>query len=152
LSEGRRGPEGRRILRRLVVLACPPDPGLPDLTDRVVAEFDLHVAQLPGFARRTMGPALRLFDQAARLRNGGRRFVRLDPARADAHLARVLYGRTSPVATVIRLVKSLVVMAYYELPEVKEQLGYDPAPYVADVTARRLARYGAEIRAAEADP
>jgi hypothetical protein len=42
-------------------------------------------------------------------------------------------------------------MAYYELPEVKAQLGYDPASYVKEVTARRLARHGAEIRAAEAE-
>ena len=154
-------PVGRaatRILRRLVALACPPatdrpDPtDGPDLTDRTLAEFELHLAHLPGVARRVMGPALLVFDQAARVRHGGRRFVRLDDARADAYLARVLYGRTGPVATVVRLVKGLVVMAHYELPEVKRRLGYAPEEYVEQVKARRLARYGEEIRAAEADP
>jgi len=145
----------RRILWRLAALACPPDPDrpdMPDLTDRTVAEFERHVAHLPGVARRVMGPALLAFDQAARVRHGGRRFVRLDDARADAYLTRVLYGRTGPIATVVRLVKGLVVMAHYELPEVKEALGYSPESYVKEVTARRLARYGEEIRAAEADP
>ena len=38
-------------------------------------------------------------------------------------------------------------MCYYELPEVKEQLGYRPDPYIAAVSRRRLASYGAQIRA-----
>lgn len=41
-------------------------------------------------------------------------------------------------------------MCYYELPEVKEQLGYRPDPYIAKVSKRRLASYGAQIRAGEA--
>jgi hypothetical protein len=98
-----------------------------------------------------VGPTLRLFDQAARLypSSRGRPFTRLDDARADGYLRRVLYGRGGPVAAVLRLVKSVVVLCYYELPEVKARLGYDPDAYVAEVAARRLARYGAEIRAAE---
>jgi hypothetical protein len=43
-----------------------------------------------------------------------------------------------------------VVMCYYELPEVKEQLGYRPDAYIAAVSRRRLDRYGPEIRAGEA--
>jgi hypothetical protein len=63
----------------------------------------------------------------------------------------VLYGRTGPLATAVRLVKGLVVMCYYELPEVKADLGYDPASYVVAVTARRLVRYGPQVRAAQVD-
>ncbi len=54
------------------------------------------------------------------------------------------------MATAVRLVKSLVVMACYELPEVKASLGYDPDAYITEVSARRLARHGPAIRAAEA--
>ena len=54
------------------------------------------------------------------------------------------------LAAAIRQLKGLVVMCYYELPDVKEQLGYRPGPYIAAVSRRRLVAYGAEIRAVEA--
>jgi hypothetical protein len=41
-------------------------------------------------------------------------------------------------------------MCYYELPEVQREIGYDPAPYIAAVSRRRLASYGAQIRAGQA--
>jgi hypothetical protein len=143
----------RRILERLAGVVCPPDLAERGLTRRVVADVELHLACLTPLARRTVGPALRLFDHAARIRpeSRGRRFLRLDDARADAYVRAVLYGRTGPLATAVRLVKGLVVMCYYEQPEVKADLGYDPASYVAFVTARRLVRYGPQIRAAQVD-
>jgi hypothetical protein len=36
------------------------------------------------------------------------------------------------------------------VPEVKEQLGYWPDSYIAEVTKRRLSTYGAQIMAGEA--
>jgi len=44
----------------------------------------------------------------------------------------------------------MVAMCYYELPEVKEEIGYRPGPYIAAVSRRRLESYGPEIRAGEA--
>jgi len=41
-------------------------------------------------------------------------------------------------------------VCYYELPEVQREIGYDPAPYVAAVSRRRLKSYGDDIRAGEA--
>jgi len=145
----------RPILERLAVLVCPPELAELGLTPSLIRDFELHVSCLPPVARRLTAPALRFFDQATRLRpaSRGHRFVRLDDGRADAYLRHVLYGRSGPVATAIRLVKGLLVLCYYELPEVKAMLGYDPDSYVAEVTARRLARHGPAIRAAEeADP
>jgi hypothetical protein len=134
-----------RVTERIADLTCAPEPGVRTALLRDVA---LHLGCLPVAARRATGPGLWLFDQAARLRHG-RRFTRLDDARADAYLRRVLYGRAGPVATVVRLVKSVVVLCYYELPSVKQALGYRPDAYVAEVSARRIALYGNEIRAAE---
>jgi len=146
------GSRARRVLERLAVLVCPPDVVENGLTARVVEEFELHLGYLPAPARRLVGPALVLFDQAARLRPAarGHRFVRLTDVRADAYLRRVLYGQSGPLSTAVRLTKSLVVMACYELAEVKAGLGYDPDPYITEVTARRIFRHGPAIRAAEA--
>jgi hypothetical protein len=42
------------------------------------------------------------------------------------------------------------VFCYYELPEVKDQLGYRPDAYITAGSQRRLAAYGPQIRAGEA--
>ncbi len=34
-------------------------------------------------------------------------------------------------------------MCYYELPEVQREIGYDPAPYIAAVSRRRLESFTA---------
>ena len=46
--------------------------------------------------------------------------------------------------------RSAINVCYYELPEVQREIGYDPAPYVAAVSRRRLESYGQDIRAGEA--
>jgi hypothetical protein len=83
-------------------------------------------------------------DQGARLypRARGRRFARLDDVTADAYL-RALLARSGT----LQRVKGVVVMCYYELPESKREIGYDPDPYIAEVSRRRLERYGDEIAA-----
>jgi hypothetical protein len=59
-------PGTRRILDRLARRVCPP--GASDaLLATVVDDVLRHVRELPPPARRGIGPALRLFDQAALL-------------------------------------------------------------------------------------
>jgi hypothetical protein len=139
----------RQIVTRLADVACPP-------ADRAVVRSDVvddvarHVACLPPLGRHAIGPALRLFDQLARFRGGGRRFVGLDDERARAYLGHVLTVRGGPVAIVVRLVKGLLALYYYERPVVADRLGYAPDAYIAEVSARRLREHGAQIEAAQA--
>ena len=58
---------------------------------------------------------------------------------------RALLARTDPAAELIRRLKSVLVMCYYELPEVQREIGYDPEPFIAAVSRRRRDRYGAEL-------
>ena len=110
------------------------------------------LGSLPPAARKALAVALVLLDQGARLYppSRGRRFVRLDDRVADAYV-RALLVRHDVAAEMIRRLKSVVTMCYYELPEVQREIGYDPAPYIAAVSRRRLESYGPQIRAAEAD-
>jgi hypothetical protein len=139
----------RRIITRLADVACPPEDRASVLTD-VVDDVASHIACLPPLGRRAIGPALFLFDQLARASAGGRRFVRLDDAPARAYLERVLAERSGAVAIVVRLVKGLLALYYYERPVVAARMGYAPDAYIAEVSARRLRLHGAQIEAAHA--
>jgi hypothetical protein len=150
-------PSVRRIVVRLAGVACPPPGGTGDLMGGdlmggLVAEFEALLGALPRSARSLILGGLVAFDQGARLypRAHGRRFVRLPDADADAYLRAVLAQRRGGLATSVQRIKGLVVMCYYELPEVKEQLGYRPDAYIAEVSRRRLTLYGPQIRAGEA--
>ena len=110
------------------------------------------LGSLPPAARKALAAALVLLDQGARLYppSRGRRFARLDDRVAGAYV-RALLARHDVVGEMIRRLKSVVTMCYYELPEVQREIGYDPAPYIAAVSRRRLESHGPQIRAAEAD-
>ena len=98
-----------------------------------------------------LAAAFLAFDRGARLypRSRGRRFTRLSGESADAYL-RALLARKGILADITRKLKSAVVLCYYELPDVQEEIGYRPARYIAEVSRRRLASYGEQIRRAGA--
>jgi hypothetical protein len=139
----------RRIVTRLADVACPPEDRATVRTD-VVDDVASHIACMPALGQRTIGPALFLFDQLARARSGGRRFLRLDDDRARAYLEHVLTERSGPVAIVVRLVKGLLALYYYERPIVAARMGYAPDAYIAEVSARRLRLHGEQIEAVHA--
>ena len=120
-------------------------------TDRVLAEFELMLGVLAPVAREGLAIAFVALDQGARLypRARGRRFSQLDDQAAEAYI-RTLLTRRGLVAHVVHRLKGFVVMCYYELPTAQREIGYDPAPYIAAVSRRRLRSYGAEIAAREA--
>ena len=109
------------------------------------------LGSLPPAARKAMAVALVLLDQGARLYppSRGRRFARLGDPVAEAYVRAVL-TRRGPAAEVIGRLKSVIIMCYYELPEVQREIGYDPVPYIAAVSRRRLDSYRPQIRAGEA--
>jgi hypothetical protein len=120
-------------------------------TDRVLAQFELMLDALAPTARKALTAAIVVLDQGARLYppSRGRRFSQLDDQAAEAYI-RALLARPGDAGEVARRLKGLVVMCYYELPTVQREIGYNPAPYIAAVSRRRLESYGAQIRAGEA--
>ena len=120
-------------------------------TDRVLAEFELVLGALAPAARTGLTIAFVALDQGARLypRSRGRCFTRLDDQAAEAYIRAVL-ARGGIAGQLVQRLRGLVVMCYYELPTVQREIGYDPAPYIAAVSRRRLESYGPEIQAGEA--
>ena len=141
----------QHVARRFAELVCPPEVRAGQRADRVLREFGLLLGALPPAARKALAVALVLLDQGARLYppSRGRRFARLDDQVAGAYVRAVL-ARGGPAAELIWRLRSAIAVCYYELPEVQREIGYDPAPYVAAVSGRRLESYGQDIRAGEA--
>ena len=142
----------RRIVVRLAEVVCPPEFRAADLADELVAEFEALLGVLPSNLRRPLLASLVAFDRGARLypRARGRRFATVPDVVAEAYFRAVLSRRRSGLGAGLARLKGLVVMCYYELPAVKDEIGYRPGEYIAAVSQRRLASYGAEIRAGEA--
>ena len=117
----------------------------------MLGEFGLMLSSLPPAARKGLATALIVLDQGARLYppSRGRRFARLDDRVAEAYI-RALLARHDAAAEVVTRLKSVVTMCYYGLPEVQREIGYQPGPYIAAVSRRRLESYGAQIREGEA--
>jgi hypothetical protein len=140
----------RAVVVRFAETVCPPGVREGRRADRVLAEFVLMLGVLRPSARRALLGAFLAIDQGARLYPParGRRFARLDDQIANAYL-RALLGRGDGIAALAQRLKGLLVMCYYELPEVKAEIGYDPDPYIAAVSKRRRERYGNEIAAVE---
>ena len=145
-------PAGRAwpAARRLAEVACPPEVRDGDRADRVLHELGLTLGALPPAARRGLTAVLAVLDQGARCYPAarGRRFARLGDREAQAYL-RALLSRGGLTAELVLRLKSVVTMCYYQLPDVQREIGYDPGPFIASVSARRLERYGPAIRAAE---
>jgi hypothetical protein len=137
--------------QRFAEIVCPPEVREGDRTGRVLREFGLMLGALPPAARRALAFALLAVDQGARLypRSGGRPLSRLDDLVAGAYL-RALLARGGVAAEVVERLRGVMAMCYYELPEVQREIGYDPGPYIAAVSRRRLESYAAQIRAGEA--
>jgi hypothetical protein len=142
----------RRTLIRFAEVACPPELRTLGLADALVAQFESALGVLSPALRRSVPAGLFAFDQGARLYPAarGRRFTQLGDQLADRYFRAVLASRRGGIAVALQRLKGLVVMCYYELPEVKQSIGYTPDEYIAAVSRRRLDTYGAEIRAAEA--
>ena len=141
----------RLAARRFAEVVCPPEVRTDHRTERVLREFGLMLGALPPAARKALSTALILLDQGARVYppSRGRRFARLDDRTAEAYI-RALLGRRDAAAEMVQRLKCVVTMCYYDLPDVQREIGYDPVPYIAAVSRRRLEAYGPQIRAGEA--
>jgi hypothetical protein len=140
----------RRAARRFAEVVCPPEVRAGQRIDRVLGELGLMLGALPPAARKGLAAVLLGLDQAARLYppSKGRRLAHLDDRVAEAYI-RALLARPGVAGELARRLKGVVTMCYYDLAEVQREIGYDPAPYIAAVSRRRLESYGAEIHVGE---
>jgi hypothetical protein len=133
----------RRALVNLAPAVCPPDALSPDLIERIVDHASASIGALGRPQRAALVAGIRAYDLGALARHGARSH-KLDPARALGWFERWL-GTPGPTHELARTIKGLLCMAYYEMPEVMDAIDYHPDAWLAQVDARRRARYSAEL-------
>lgn len=137
--------QGRETYAALLRASVPPTRLTDALVEATVADAVRLVAAMSAPARGVLGAGLRLLEVGSlRPRFGSRPFTRLDRAGAETYLD---WWEARPLALrrVVLLSRDLVLMAYYEQPEVRARVGYEPEPWIAGVSAVRRERWAVEI-------
>lgn len=134
---------GRAVLRSLVPVICPPEAAL--LGDAIVEHMEPTIAASPMAIQRGFAVGLVVYDLGALPRHV-RRARSLTGDRAERYYRGWLDGPTPLHRQLARGIKQLMSLSCYEQPEMMERVGYRPAPWVAEVTHRRLTVYQDDVR------
>lgn len=139
----------RPFVRALVPVVCGEGSGVH--ADALIADAERFLAAMPVHFRAGLLAGMVAVEQSARLdpRNLGRPFSRLAPHAAARHWQGWWHGPAA-MHQLARGLRMVVAFCYYELPKVKQDMGYHPEEWIAQVTKRRLEAWGPEIAKAEA--
>ena len=123
----------RAVLRSLVPVICPPE-AVP-LDDAIVEHMALTLAAGPAALHRGFAVGLVAYDLGAI---------------AERYYDSWLHGPTPLHRQLARGINQLMSLACYEQPEMMERVGYVPAPWIAEVTERRLTVFRDDVRRQDA--
>lgn len=141
-----------RIATRFAEVVCPPDVRTQHLAPSLVEELESYLGALPKHLRTIMLALFVFFDQSARFSSPKRlrRFADLDTHDAETYIRACITGSPGLRRTITAMLKGIVTFNYYELPQVKAQLGYRPESYIEQVSERRMRLHGDDVRRREA--
>jgi hypothetical protein len=146
-ADYRHSDTARQVLRSLVPVICPPEAA--PLGDAIVEHMALTLGASPAMLQRGFAAGLVAYDLGALPRHGRRaRSLRGDPA--ERYYVSWAHGPTQLHRQLARGINQLMSLSCYEQPEMMEHLGYRPAPWIAEVTQRRLTVYGDDVRRQDA--
>ena len=134
---------GRAVLTSLVPVICPPE--ALGHAAAIVDHMALSIAASPSVLQRGFTIGLVAYDLGAVARYA-RRARSLTGDRAERYFAWWLRGPTPIHRQLARGINQLMSMACYEQPEMMERVGYRPAPWIAEVTHRRLTVYRDDVQ------
>ena len=137
----------RQVLRSLVPVICPPE--AIALGDAIVEHMALTLGASPAMLRRGFAAGLITYDLGALPRHG-RRARALRGDLAESYYVSWAHGPTPLQRQLARGINQLMSLSCYEQPAMMERLGYRPAPWIAEVTQRRLTVYRDDVRRQDA--
>ena len=137
----------RAVLKSLVPVICPPEAA--PLADAIVDHMGLTIGALPPLMAKGLAAGLLTYDLGAVPRYG-RRARSLSPDQAEAYYASWEHGITPIHVQLAKAINQLMSLACYEQPEMMEQLGYRPGPWIEQVTKKRLTVFTDDVKKQEA--
>ncbi|MBA3538058.1 MAG: hypothetical protein H0T79_00370 [Deltaproteobacteria bacterium] len=132
----------RAVLRSLVPVICPPDAA--ELADAIVDHMALSIGASPALLQKAIVAGLLTYDLGA-LPRYFRRAHALPADKAERYYASWEHGVTPLHVQFARAVNQLMSLSCYEQPAMMAAIGYHPAPWIDQVTRRRLSVYTADI-------
>jgi hypothetical protein len=132
----------RAVLRSLVPVVCPPE--AHELADAIVDHMALTIGASPALLRRGLEAGLRTYDLGALLRHG-RRARSLTGDAAERYFRSWERGPTPLHRQLAHAINQLMSLSCYEQPAMMERVGYRPAPWIAEVTKKRLTVYADDV-------
>jgi hypothetical protein len=142
----RHSPTARAVLRSLVPVICPPE--AHGLADAIVDHMALTIDVSPPLLQKGLAAGFVAYDVGA-LPRYFKRAQHLAPDRADRYYDSWDHGFTPFHRQFARGIKQLMSLSCYEMPEMTERLGYRPAPWITEVTQKRLTVFRDDVRAQE---
>jgi hypothetical protein len=137
----------RRLVAAVARAVCPPDAEELGVIDAVVDHTELCLAAFPALVRTAILAGAVTYDQGARLwpPARARRAADLDPERGARYFTSWWQSDNPLFREFARALKMLVCQAYYEMPAVKQKIGYDPESWIDRVSRYRLEVYKDDI-------
>jgi hypothetical protein len=136
-------PTARAVLRALVPVICPPEAHA--LADAIVDHMALTMGSLSPIMQHGLVAGLVTYDLGALPRYRTRARA-LTGERAERYFASWESGATPLQVQLARGINQLMSLACYEQPAMMERVGYRPAPWIAEVSQRRLTVYRDDVR------
>jgi hypothetical protein len=138
---------GRAVLRSLVPVICPPEAAA--LGDAIIDHMALTLDASPALLQKGFGAGLLAYDLQAVARYG-RRAHKLAGVKAERYYESWVHGITPIHVQFARALNQLMSLSCYEMPAMMERVGFRPAPWIEEVTQRRLTVYRDDVRKQEA--
>ncbi len=137
----------RRILQAMAEVILPRNERIQvDCVDDLVNFVDNFVRYLPPMLRMGFPIGIWLFQFLAVVWSGRPvPYTWLSAERKDRYMRNWVYSKLWWKRDMLKGLKGVMLMGFYQHPEVMKSLNYDPVSHVEAVKARRLASYAEEI-------
>ena len=139
-------PTSRAVLRSLVPVICPPEAHV--LADAIVDHMGLTIGASPVLLRHGLAAGLATYDLGA-IPFYRKRARNLVGDAAERYFASWEHGPTPLHVQFARGINQLMSLSCYEQPAILDRIGYKPAPWIEEVTRKRLAMYSDDVRRQE---
>jgi hypothetical protein len=131
----------KRVLRSLVPVICPPE--AVHLADDIVEHMALSIGASAKLLQTGFDAGLLAYDLGA-IARFGRPAHALTGERAERYYQYWENGQLG------RGINQLMSLACYEQPEMMRAVGFEPEPWIAEVTKKRLTVYADDVKKQEA--